>query len=234
MQYTAQQIASMIDHTLLKPEATSAQIETLCAEAYEHQFASVCVNGVFVPLAAKLLADSPVKVCTVVGFPLGAMTPKAKAAETAIAIENGAQEVDMVIHVGALKNDELSHLHHDISAVVAECQLNNVLSKVIIETSLLTDDEKVIACRVAKDVGADFVKTSTGFSSGGATVADIRLMRETVGAEMGVKASGGIRDLKTALAMLEAGANRLGVSAGIAIVREALGDNSSTPKTDGY
>lgn len=234
MHYTAQQIASMIDHTLLKAEATSTQIEALCTEAYEHQFASVCVNGVFVPLAAKLLADSPVKVCTVVGFPLGAMTPKAKAAETAIAIENGAQEIDMVIHIGALKNDELSHLHHDISAVVAECQLNNVLSKVIIETSLLTDDEKVIACRVAQDAGADFVKTSTGFSSGGATAADVRLMRETVGDGMGVKASGGIRDLKTALAMLEAGANRLGVSAGIAIVREALGDSSSTPKTDGY
>ncbi len=234
MHYTAQQIASMIDHTLLKPEATSAQIETLCAEAYEYRFASVCVNGVFVPLAAKLLADSPVKVCTVVGFPLGAMSPKAKAAEAAIAIENGAQEVDMVIHIGALKNDELSHLHHDISAVVAECQLNGVLSKVIIETCLLTDEEKVIACRVAKDAGADFVKTSTGFSSGGATVADVRLMRETVGAEMGVKASGGIRDLKTALAMLEAGASRLGVSAGVAIVREALGDTDSLHRTDGY
>lgn len=234
MKYTPQKIASMIDHTLLKAEATSAQVEALCAEAYDYQFASVCVNGVFVPLAAKLLADSSVKVCTVVGFPLGAMSPRAKAAEAAIAIEQGAQEVDMVIHVGALKNDELSHLHQDISAVVAECQLNHVLSKVIIETSLLTDDEKVIACRVAKDAGADFVKTSTGFSTGGATVADVRLMRETVGAEMGVKASGGIRDLKTALAMLEAGATRLGVSAGVAIIHEANGEVGSEPKTGGY
>lgn len=231
---TPQNLAGMIDHTLLKPEATASQIKQICYEAVEYKFASVCVNGVFVPLVAKLLAGTPVKVCTVVGFPLGAMHPAAKAQEAALAIEQGAQEIDMVIHVGSLKNEDLSLVHEDIAGVVAECQIHKALSKVIIETSLLTDQEKVIACRIAKDAGADFVKTSTGFSTGGATVADIKLMRETVGPTMGVKASGGIRDLTTALAMIEAGATRLGVSAGVAIVREAYGEAPTNPRPGGY
>jgi deoxyribose-phosphate aldolase len=224
MNITPEKLAAMIDHTLLKPEATLPQIERVCQEAVEFSFASVCVNSAYVPLVAHLLAGTPVKTCAVVGFPLGAMHPEAKAHEAELAINKGAQEIDMVIHIGALKNEDLSLLHEDIAGVVAECHLGGALSKVIIETCLLTDDEKVIACRIARDAGAAFVKTSTGFSSGGATVEDVRLMRKTVGAEIGVKASGGIRDLKTALAMLEAGANRLGVSAGVAIVREARGE----------
>lgn len=234
MQPTAQQLAAMIDHTLLKPEATYDQIRALCDEARQYRFASVCVNGVYVPLAARALDGSGVKVCTVVGFPLGAMPAQAKALEAAMAIDAGAHEVDMVIHVGALKSEEISALHQDIAGVVAECQLRGALCKVIIETALLTDDEKRIACKVAQDAGADFVKTSTGFASGGATVDDVRLMRATVGAGMGVKASGGIRDLKAALAMIEAGANRLGVSAGVAIVREALGEASGQAGEAGY
>jgi deoxyribose-phosphate aldolase len=224
MKITPEQLAAMIDHTLLKPEATAAQIEQVCAEAVEYGFASVCVNTAYMPLVARLLAGTTVKPCATVGFPLGAMYPEVKAREAEVAISKGAQEVDMVIHIGALKNEDLSLLHEDIAGVVAECQLGGALSKVILETCLLTDEEKVIACRIAKDAGADFVKTSTGFSTGGATVADVRLMRGTVGEAMGVKASGGIRDLKTALAMLGAGANRLGVSAGVAIVREARGE----------
>lgn len=235
---TPRQLARMIDHTLLKPEATPAQIEQLCTEAREYHFASVCVNGVFVPLAKRLLAGSDVAVCTVVGFPLGAMSAEAKAAETRLSIAQGATEIDMVIHIGALKAEDISALHADIAGVVAECQLHDVLSKVIIETCLLTDEEKVIACKVAKDAGADYVKTSTGFSTGGATAADVRLMRETVGAEMGVKASGGIRKLPDALAMIEAGATRLGVSAGVAIYNQAMGVEETTavqpPTSDKY
>jgi deoxyribose-phosphate aldolase len=217
----AQAIAKIIDHTLLKPEATPAQIEKLCDEALEYGFASVCVNSVYVPLVAQKLAGSDVKVCTVVGFPLGAMSTASKVAETRIAIEAGAQEVDMVIHIGALKAEELSDFADDIAQVVAECQLNGAICKVIIETSLLTDAEKVIACRIAQQAGADFVKTSTGFNGGGATVEDIRLMRETVGAEMGVKASGGVRSYADAVALIEAGATRIGASSGIAIVTGA-------------
>jgi len=223
MTFDAKTLAGMIDHTLLKPEAMPEQIEVLCAEAIQYGFASVCVNGVYVPLATEKLAGSAVKVCTVVGFPLGAMHPFAKVHEAKLALEQGATEIDMVLSVGNLKAENISEVHHDISSIVAECQLRGAICKVILETCLLTDQEKVVACRVCVDAGADFVKTSTGFSTGGATVEDIRLMRQTVGTDMGVKASGGIRNLATALAMIEAGATRLGVSAGVTIINELTG-----------
>ena len=209
-------IATMIDHTLLKPEATPAQIEKLCAEAAEYHFASVCVNPVYIPLAARLLKGTGVKVCCVVGFPLGAIAPEQKAAEAASCAAMGAEELDMVIHVGAAKAGDWALVQRDIEGVVKAAAGHTV--KVIIETCLLTDEEKVKACKAA---GAHFVKTSTGFSTGGATTHDIALMRKTVGPEMGVKASGGIRDYATAMAMIEAGANRIGASAGIAIVAAA-------------
>ena len=212
-------IAAMIDHTLLKPEATPAQIEKLCAEAAEYHFASVCVNPVYIPLAARLLKGTGVKVCCVVGFPLGAIAPEQKAAEAASCAAMGAEELDMVIHVGAAKAGDWALVQRDIEGVVKAAAGHTV--KVIIETCLLTDEEKVKACEAAKAAGAHFVKTSTGFSTGGATTHDIALMRKTVGPEMGVKASGGIRDYETAMAMIEAGANRIGASAGIAIVASA-------------
>ena len=212
-------IASMIDHTLLKPEATPAQVERLCAEAAEYHFASVCVNPVYIPLAARLLKGTGVKVCCVVGFPLGAIAPEQKAAEAASCVAMGAEELDMVIHVGAAKAGDWALVQRDIEGVVKAAAGHTV--KVIIETCLLTDEEKVKACEAAKAAGAHFVKTSTGFSTGGATTHDIALMRKTVGPEMGVKASGGIRDYETAMAMIEAGANRIGASAGIAIVAAA-------------
>ncbi len=212
-------IAAMIDHTLLKPEATPAQIEKLCAEAAEYHFASVCVNPVYIPLAARLLKGTGVKVCCVVGFPLGAIAPEQKAAEAASCAVMGAEELDMVIHVGAAKAGDWALVQRDIEGVVKAAAGHTV--KVIIETCLLTDEEKVKACEAAKAAGAHFVKTSTGFSTGGATTHDIALMRKTVGPEMGVKASGGIRDYETAMAMIEAGANRIGASAGIAIVAAA-------------
>ena len=212
-------IAAMIDHTLLKPEATPAQIEKLCAEAAEYHFASVCVNPVYIPLAARLLKGTGVKVCCVVGFPLGAIAPEQKAAEAASCAAMGAEELDMVIHVGAAKVGDWALVQRDIEGVVKAAAWHTV--KVIIETCLLTDEEKVKACEAAKAAGAHFVKTSTGFSTGGATTHDIALMRKTVGPEMGVKASGGIRDYETAMAMIEAGANRIGASAGIAIVAAA-------------
>ena len=212
-------IAAMIDHTLLKPEATPAQIEKLCAEAAEYHFASVCVNPVYIPLAARLLKGTGVKVCCVVGFPLGAIAPEQKAAEAASCAAMGAEELDMVIHVGAAKAGDWALVQRDIEGVVKAAAGHTV--KVIIETCLLTDEEKVRACEAAKAAGAHFVKTSTGFSTGGATTHDIALMRKTVGPEMGVKASGGIRDYETAMAMIEAGANRIGASAGIAIVAAA-------------
>lgn len=212
-------IASMIDHTLLKPEATPAQVERLCAEAAEYHFASVCVNPVYIPLAARLLKGTSVKVCCVVGFPLGAIAPEQKAAEAASCAAMGAEELDMVIHVGAAKAGDWALVQRDIEGVVKAAAGHTV--KVIIETCLLTDEEKVKACEAAKAAGAHFVKTSTGFSTGGATTHDIALMRKTVGPEMGVKASGGIRDYETAMAMIEAGANRIGASAGIAIVAAA-------------
>ena len=212
-------IASMIDHTLLKPEATPAQVEKLCAEAAEYHFASVCVNPVYIPLAARLLDGTGVKVCCVVGFPLGTIAPEQKAAEAASCAAMGAEELDMVIHVGAAKAGDWALVQRDIAGVVKAAAGRTV--KVIIETCLLTDEEKVKACEAAKAAGADFVKTSTGFSTGGATTHDIALMRKTVGPKMGVKASGGIRDYATAMAMIEAGANRIGASAGIEIVAAA-------------
>ena len=212
-------IASMIGHTLLKPEATPAQVEKLCAEAAEYHFASVCVNPVYIPLAARLLQDTGVKVCCVVGFPLGAIAPEQKAAEAASCAAMGAEELDMVIHIGAAKAGDWALVQRDIEGVVKAAAGRTV--KVIIETCLLTDEEKVKACEAAKAAGAHFVKTSTGFSTGGATTHDIALMRKTVGPEMGVKASGGIRDYATAMAMIEAGANRIGASAGIEIVAAA-------------
>ncbi|MDY0002964.1 MAG: deoxyribose-phosphate aldolase [Polyangia bacterium] len=208
----------MIDHTLLKADATEAEIRKLCAEAREHGFASVCVNPGWVGLSAELLAGSPVKVCTVIGFPLGATTPTAKAVETRDAIANGATEVDMVINVGALKSGNDDLVRRDIAAVV-ESARGQAITKVILETALLSREEKVKACLLAKMAGADFVKTSTGFSTGGATVEDIALMRETVGPEMGVKASGGIRSAEDAQAMIAAGATRIGASASVAIAK---------------
>lgn len=210
------QIAGMIDHTILKPEATEKEIKVLCKEAIEYNFASVCVNPSMVSLAANIVEGSPVKVCTVIGFPLGATTTAIKTFETEETIKAGATEVDMVINVGKLKERDLEYVKNDIKAVV-EAARGKALTKVIIETCLLTDEEKVIACQLSREAGADFVKTSTGFSTGGATAADIKLMRDTVGSEMGVKASGGIRSREDALAMIEKGATRIGASASIAI-----------------
>lgn len=214
----ATDVAAMIDHTLLKPDATRDQIVKLCEEAKQYGFASVCVNPANVSLAASLLKGTPVKVCTVIGFPLGATTPTAKAIETRDAIANGATEVDMVINVGALKSGDYDLVKRDIEAVV-DAARGKALVKVILETALLTDEEKVKACLLAKMAGADFVKTSTGFGPGGATVEDVRLMRKVVGSDMGVKASGGIRNLESARKMIEAGASRIGASASVAIVK---------------
>lgn len=207
-----------IDHTLLKADATRTQIEKLCAEAREHRFASVCVNSVYVPLVSKALAGSGVLTCCVVGFPLGAMLPAAKAAETRLAVEAGAEEIDTVIHIGAAKDGDWASVEEDIRLVV-EAAHPKAHVKVIIEACLLTDEEKREACLCAKRAGADFVKTSTGFSTHGATVEDVRLMRETVGPEMGVKAAGGVRSPQDAQAMLAAGATRLGTSAGVSLVK---------------
>jgi deoxyribose-phosphate aldolase len=217
------EVASMIDHTLLKPEATRAEIETLCREAMDHHFATVCVNPAWVSLAASRLHGRGVGVCSVVGFPLGATTPDTKHYETRRAIFDGATEIDMVINVGALKSGDLRVVERDIEAVAAPCREAGVVSKVIIEAVLLTDEEKVAACTLAKAAGADFVKTSTGFAKGGATVADVALMRRVVGEDMGVKAAGGVRDLEGLKAMVAAGASRIGASAGVRIVREASG-----------
>lgn len=213
----------MIDHTALKPETTKVQIETLIEEAKKYQFASVCVNPTWVKLAAEKLAGSDVDVCTVIGFPLGANTSSVKAFETKDAITNGATEVDMVINIGALKDRDDELVLNDIKAVVEAA--DGVLVKVIIETCLLTDEEKVRACELAVQAGADFVKTSTGFSTGGATVHDIQLMRETVGPNIGVKASGGVRTKDDVLKMIEAGATRIGASAGVAIVSGEVGSS---------
>ncbi len=216
-------VAAMIDHTLLKPDATRRNIEDLCGEARQFRFATVCVNPSWVALAARLLAGSGVGVCSVVGFPLGATTGDVKGYETRRAIFDGAREIDMVINVGALKSGDLRAVERDIEAVTAPCRDCNVLSKVIIEAALLTDDEKQTACTLAKAAGADYVKTSTGFGPGGATVADVALMRRVVGAEMGVKAAGGVRDLEGLRAMVAAGATRVGASAGVKIVQQARG-----------
>jgi len=211
-------LARMIDHTLLKPEATRQQIEQLCQEAQQYGFASVCVNPSYVKLCTERLRDSSVKVCTVIGFPLGATTTSTKVHETEQAIRDGAREVDMVINVGMLKSGEYAYVENDIRAVVAVARRHGVLVKVILETGLLTDEEKVKACVLAQRAGADFVKTSTGFSKGGATVGDIALMRKVVGSALGVKASGGVRSQEEARALVASGADRIGASASIKIV----------------
>jgi deoxyribose-phosphate aldolase len=232
-------VAGLIDHTLLKPDAAADDIETLCREAAEHGFATVCVNPAWVALAARHLRGTGVGVCSVVGFPLGATTADVKAYETRRAIVDGATEIDMVINVGALKSGDLRLVEQDIEGVATACRACGVTSKVIIEAALLTDEEKVAACTLAKAAGADFVKTSTGFGPGGATVADVALMRRVVGDDMGVKAAGGVRDLSQVQAMVAAGATRVGASAGVRIVRESAGPTAAPgearkPATSGY
>ncbi len=212
-------LAKMIDHTLLKPDATQEQIAQLCFEARKYGFASVCVNPAWVELCAQLLKGSEVKVCTVIGFPLGATAPEVKVFETENAIEHGAGEIDMVINIGALKARDLDLVARDIRGVVAAAHARGAIVKVIIEAALLTDEEKTIACLLAKEAGADFVKTSTGFAGGGATVHDVELMRRVVGPEMGVKAAGGVRTYEDAEKMLRAGATRIGASAGVKIIQ---------------
>ena len=212
----------LFDHTILKADATRKDVKRVCDEAMAYSFCSVCVNSYYVPYVANLLHGSDVKICSVVGFPLGAMSTRAKALEARIAVMDGADEIDMVINVGALKDRDYSVVLEDIKAVKEAC--GEHILKVIIETCLLTDDEKVKACELAKEAGADFVKTSTGFSTAGAKVEDVRLMRETVGPDMGVKASGGIHDKEFAKELVDAGANRLGTSATIEIVESAFYD----------
>ena len=227
-------VAGMIDHTLLKPDATRAEIEKLCREAAEFRFATVCVNPVWVAESARLLRGSGVGVCSVVGFPLGATTADVKHYETRRAIFDGAVEIDMVINVGALKSGDLRTVERDIEAVVEPCRQCGAISKVIIEAALLTDEEKITACTLSKAAGADFVKTSTGFGPGGATAADVALMRRVVGAEMGVKAAGGVRDLDGLKAMVAAGATRVGASAGVKIVQQARGEKPAAGAAAGY
>ncbi|AYC29622.1 deoxyribose-phosphate aldolase [Paenisporosarcina cavernae] len=217
-------IASLIDHTLLKPESVQSQVEQLCAEAKEYKFASVCVNPTWVKLSADLLSGADVDVCTVIGFPLGANTPAVKAFETTDAIQNGATEIDMVLNVSAMKSGDLDLVKRDIEAVVQAAK-GKALVKVILETCLLTKEEITKACELSKAAGADFVKTSTGFSTGGATVEDVKLMRETVGPNLGVKASGGVRSLEDVNKMVEAGATRIGASSGVQIM-QGLTSNS--------
>ncbi|WP_044642368.1 deoxyribose-phosphate aldolase [Risungbinella massiliensis] len=219
-----QNIASMIDHTLLKPDATKEQIEKVCQEAREHQFASVCVNAYWVPFVADQLKGSQVMVCTVVGFPLGATTTETKAFETKQAVENGADEIDMVLNIGELRSGDTNRVSEDIRAVVEAAGGKTV--KVILEVGLLTEEEIRLASKLSKEAGAHFVKTSTGFGAGGATVEAIQLMRETVGEGFGVKASGGVRDRETADAMIQAGASRIGASASVAIVQGKKGEGS--------
>lgn len=208
-----------IDHTLLKQNATNEQITSLCLEAKEHKFKAVCINSTYVPLAKELLLNSDVKVCTVVGFPLGASPSKVKELETEISLASGADEIDMVINISDLKNKKYDNIKSEIETLASLCHKHNKILKVIIETCLLDDSEKIKVCELAKEADADFVKTSTGFSSSGATLDDVELMRQTVGAEMGVKASGGVRDVETAIKMIEAGATRLGTSSGVTLMK---------------
>jgi deoxyribose-phosphate aldolase len=215
-----------IDHTLLKPDATAAQIQKLCDEAVTHQFMSVCINPHYVPLCAKKLKGTGVKVCTVVGFPLGANPKIVKEAETKWVLEHGAQEVDMVINIAAVKNGEWPLIEDEIQSLASLCHKSGAILKVIFETCLLTDAEKRKACEVSWKAGADFVKTSTGFSTAGATLEDVKLMKEVVGENLGVKASGGIRDLATAQALIAAGATRLGTSSGVALMTSGSGTGS--------
>ncbi len=223
---TAHDWASLIDHTLLKPEASESDIKKLCNEAVQFGFASVCVNPAWVKKAAEFLRGSSVPVCTVIGFPLGATLSDVKAYEARRSIFNGAKEVDMVINIGALKSGDDCTVEDDIRAVAEAAHENNVLLKVIIETALLTDEEKVRACLASKNAGADFVKTSTGFAKGGATADDVALMRRTVGRNLGVKASGGVKGINDARKMFEAGATRIGASVGVKIAQEASGVKS--------
>jgi deoxyribose-phosphate aldolase len=222
-------LAGMIDHTLLKPDATADKIAQLCFEARKHQFATVCVNPTNVKLCADLLRDSDVKVCTVIGFPLGANATEVKVFETKNALENGATEIDMVINIGALKAGDNELVARDIHDVASAAHAGDALLKVIIETALLTDEEKIIACLLAKEAGADYVKTSTGFSSGGATVHDVALMRRAVGPDLGVKAAGGIHTHEEAEQLVAAGATRLGASAGIKIIQADPPEPQQTP-----
>jgi deoxyribose-phosphate aldolase len=217
----AKTVAAIIDHTLLKPDASRADIETLCQEAAEYGFATVCVNPTWVGLCAQLLQGSGVKVTSVVGFPLGATTPDVKHYESRRAMFDGAREIDMVLNIGALKSGDLRLVERDIESVTMPCREVGILCKVIIEAALLTDEEKVTACTLAKAAAADYVKTSTGFGPGGATTADVALMRRVVGEEMGVKAAGGVRDLQAFQRMVRAGATRIGASAGVRIVNES-------------
>ena len=221
--YTPAEIAAMIDHTILKADATKEEVLQICREAKQYQFATVCVNAGWVAAAAEELKGSGVGITTVVGFPLGATTTASKAAEAKFAIEDGATEVDMVLNIGLLKSGDLEGVQRDVEGVAAAVK-GQALLKVILETGLLTDEEKVTACGICKKAGADFVKTSTGFGKGGATVEDIALMRRTVGPGLGVKASGGVRDRETALQMIAAGATRIGASSGIAIVTGGTGE----------
>jgi deoxyribose-phosphate aldolase len=230
----AGEVAGLIDHTLLKPDASAAEIEQLCREAAEFKFATVCVNPIWVALCARLLRGSGVGVCSVVGFPLGATTPDVKQYETRRAIFDGAAEIDMVISIGALKSGDLRLVEQDILAVTTPCRDHGVVSKVIIETALLSEEEKVAATTLTKAGGADFVKTSTGFGPGGATIADVMLMRRIVGDQMGVKAAGGVRDLDQMKAMVAAGASRVGASAGVRIVRESRGESLHASKPSSY
>ncbi len=221
-------LARLIDHTILRPDATWPDVAKVCAEALHYEFASVCVNSFWVPRVASELLGSPVKVCTVAGFPLGAASTAAKVAEATEAVAAGATEVDMVINVGALLSGELAIVEDDIAAVVQASHAGGAIVKVIIETALLTDEAKVLACKLSQAAGADFVKTSTGFAKSGATTADIALMRATVGHDMGVKASGGIRTLADLRAMVAAGASRVGASASVAIMEAASAEARST------
>lgn len=223
-------IAKMIDHTLLKPDATQQEIAQLCFEAKKYGFASVCVNPTWVSLCAELLKGSPVKVCTVIGFPLGATSSETKAFETETAIRQGATEIDMVINIGALKARDMDTVAKDIRGVVKVAHAHGIIVKVIIETVLLTDEEKTLASLVSKEAGADFVKTSTGFAGGGATVHDVELMRKAVGPEMGVKASGGVRTYEDAASMIKAGATRIGASAGVKIIQGPSGQPSGAER----
>lgn len=220
LKITPESIAKMIDHTNLKPDATTKDIEKLCEEAKKYSFASVCINPSYVPLSKNLLEDTDIKVCTVVGFPLGANTPKIKFFETTDAVRNGADEIDMVISIGTLKSGLDDEVKSDIAGVVAASE--GKIVKVIIETGLLNEDEKLRACKASKEAGANFVKTSTGFGVSGATTEDIKILKDNISSNMSIKASGGIRDLKTALDMIDAGATRIGTSSGVQIMEELL------------
>ena len=228
------EVAGLIDHTLLKPDATASDIERLCREAAEFRFATVCVNPTWVAFCARLLRGTGVGICSVVGFPLGANTPDTKQYEARRAIFDGATEIDMVLNIGALKSRDLRLVEQDIEGVTTPCRQAGVVSKVIIEAALLTDEEKITASTLTKAAGADFVKTSTGFGPGGATISDVMLMRRVVGDTIGVKAAGGVRDLEQMRAMVAAGATRVGASAGVRIVKESRGESLSPKTPAGY